>query len=90
MRRHTSIGDFSFYECEHLETINLPASIQEIGEWAFYGCSGLTSLTVPESVTSIGEEAFHDCESLEISVYQGSYAETYCKENDLNYSYSAA
>jgi hypothetical protein len=49
----------------------------------------LTRVTIPASVTSIGDEAFSFCaKTLTVTVDRGSWAEQYCKDNGLNYSFS--
>ena len=58
------IGDYAFYNCSRLTSLNLPDGITEIGENAFAHCSGLTSLTLPVGITSIGEYAFIYCSGL--------------------------
>ena len=60
----TSIGDYAFYCCTDLTSVEIPNSVTSIGRGAFAGCSGLTSLNIGNSVTSIGEYAFHYCSSL--------------------------
>ena len=57
----TSIGEYAFYECRTLLSINIPNSVTSIGNLAFWGCDSLTSITIPNSVTSIGEYAFSGC-----------------------------
>ena len=59
-----AIGEFAFYGCRGLTSINLPSSITEIGKSAFDGCSGLTSLNLPDGITSIGVGAFWGCSGL--------------------------
>ena len=49
----TSIGNFAFYGCEKLTSIDIPESVMSIGQSAFYNCSNLTSVTIPEGVPSI-------------------------------------
>ena len=64
---HTSndvVGDFAFYGCSRLTSLNLPAGITSIGEGTFEDCSGLTSLNLPAGITSIGEYAFKGCSRL--------------------------
>lgn len=60
----TSIGNYSFFKCNHLTSIAIPNSMIFIGNFAFLGCSGLTSVTIPNSLTSIGLNAFEDCTGL--------------------------
>lgn len=42
-------------------------------------------ITISDSVTSIGDSAFNKCPNLTVTVHN-SYAETYCKDNGLNYA----
>ena len=60
----TSIGKYSFFECEYLQSVTLAAGITSIGSGAFYSCGSLTDITIPTGVTSIGENAFCGCVSL--------------------------
>ena len=59
-----SIGDYAFYSCSNLESVNL-SSVKSIGSRAFSFCTKLTTLTIPESVESVGSEAFYYCNKLE-------------------------
>ena len=58
----TEIGNFAFYACTELNSLNLPNSVTRIGNNAFSQCFGLTSITIPNSVTTIGHGAFSECE----------------------------
>ena len=60
----TSIGNYAFYYCHSLTSINIPNSVTSIGTYAFGVCSSLTSINIPSSVTSIGDYAFYECSSL--------------------------
>ena len=60
----TQIGDYAFYSCSSLASINIPSSVTSIGDSAFYGCTGLTSINIPSSVTSIGDFALCGCSGL--------------------------
>ena len=79
----TTIGGFAFGNCNSLKSITIPDSVISIGAYAFYDCDSLTSITIPDSVISIGDDAFVDCESITIQCNPGSYAEKYCKDNNL-------
>ena len=60
----TKIPSFCFFNCKNLETISLPASIEEIAEEAFNGCSALSSTLAFQSINTIREKAFQGCTSL--------------------------
>ena len=60
----TSIGDYAFYLCSGLTSIEIPNSVTSIGDNAFFFCQSLTSIEIPEGVTSIGNNIFYDCGSL--------------------------
>ena len=62
----TKIGNFAFFRCSSLTSIEIPNSVTSIGEEAFYDCISLTSVSIGNSVTSIGEKAFYYCNSLKI------------------------
>ena len=55
------IGDWAFWDCNGLTSINIPNSVTSIGEWAFEECSHLTDINIPSSVTSIGSQTFMQC-----------------------------
>jgi hypothetical protein len=59
-----NIGNYVFYCCRNLASVELPASLTSIGMAAFNRCSSLASVKIPEKVTSIGEYAFLSCSSL--------------------------
>ena len=60
----TKIGDYAFYDCDKLTSVEIPDSVTSIGKWAFEYCSSLISITIPDSVTSIGDGVFWQCSSL--------------------------
>ena len=69
--RATSIGDYAFYDCYLITSINFPNNINSIGRCAFFNCYRLVSIYMPDSVTSIEYKAFYKCSRLE-SVTIGS------------------
>ena len=85
----TSIRDDVFTGCISLTSVNVPNSVTSIGNVAFGSCTALTSVSIPSSVLSIGNSAFSLCTNLTIYCEQGSYAETYAKENNIPIIYFA-
>ena len=59
-----SIGQYAFYKCIGLTSVNIPNSVQEIGKYAFYDCAALASVSVGNGVRTIGDWAFAYCEEL--------------------------
>lgn len=55
----------AFYNCQNLESVNLPEGITTIADKTFYQCYKLNGITIPEGVTRIGTQAFWSCTSLE-------------------------
>jgi len=60
----TSIGDFAFYQCEAMTSIEIPEGVTRIGNHAFDWCRELASVALPDSLVSIGDDAFDVCEKL--------------------------
>ena len=80
----TEIGDGAFAFCGALKTIRIPEGVTVIEPSAFEGCSSLESVIIPGSVQSIGGSAFASCaENLVITCDPGSYARTYCEQNNI-------
>lgn len=48
----------AFRQCERLEEITIPSSVNFIGSGAFSGCSSLSNVTLPNSIIYIGNGAF--------------------------------
>lgn len=61
----TWIGSYAFFECEKIESINLPKSIEYIGREAFKECKKLKTISIQEGLEEIKYEAFYGCSSLE-------------------------
>jgi len=81
----TSIGDEAFFECTLLKSVTLGKNVTSIGKQAFSHCDNLSEMTIPDSVSSIGEYAFP--EKIVLIIMPDSVAETYCKENNIQYKY---
>lgn len=81
----TRIGSSAFQRCVNLVRCDIPGCVTHIGEYAFAECKSLRSVFLTENVKSIGEDAFEGCDKLTIDVCEGSYAEKYVKDHNLQY-----
>lgn len=81
-----NIGNYAFGGCNSLESIAIPDLVTSIKDNTFFGCTSLKSVTIPESVTSFGNNVFAShSDDLVIYGYTDSTAQTYAKENDINF-----
>ena len=89
----TDIAEETFAFCTSLEKVIIPEGVTTIGESAFLGCENLKKINVPKSVATVGDYAFgytageEDYEKIEdfsMSVYSGSPALNYAKENGIS------
>lgn len=64
----TTIGDFAFYNCQNIESIEIPASVKIIGDSAFFSAK-LKTLVLPEGVEEVKDFAFYNCD-LEIDEFR--------------------
>lgn len=60
----TGIGDNVFAECEDLEDVVMPDTVEKIGKYAFDCCVNLKSVTFPENLKQIYTGAFFGCRKL--------------------------
>jgi hypothetical protein len=82
------IASSAFYACPKLDNITLPNSLTEICSGTFDGCKNLTKIDIPSSITVISKDAFAGCDNLTIYCEQGSYAEQFAKDNNIDYNTS--
>ena len=75
-----TIGEYAFVN-SIISSVKLNEGLVSIGESAF-AFGNCCAVVIPKSVTQIGEYAFSNRAPW---VYQGSYGERYCQENDLDY-----
>ncbi|MBQ6431190.1 MAG: leucine-rich repeat protein [Oscillospiraceae bacterium] len=59
----TEIGEYAFWRCGNLESVNFPNGLKRIGTGAFEQ-TGLTAIVLPDSVERIEAQAFLSCEKL--------------------------
>lgn len=53
-----TIGDFAFYNCNTLKSIDLGKGTKAVGKSAFYYCYNVPSLNITGNITEIGTAAF--------------------------------
>ena len=61
----TSVGDYTFYGLNNVETITMSQSITRIGKSALGNCTKLTDITIPNGITVIESSVFEFCSNLE-------------------------
>lgn len=59
-----SIGEYAFFQCSSLQSVELSSDIQNIGRYAFENCSSLQAIVLPQGITRIEDGTFVNCTSL--------------------------
>ena len=59
----TEIGDYAFFMCFDLITVNIPDTVTKIGDNAFHYCEALKNCTLPKKLEYVGNSAFFGCEA---------------------------
>lgn len=77
----------SYVECINLEKVIIPQTIEYIQENAFLNCKDLKEIHIPASVTSISKTAFKGTNNFKMFVEKNSTAETFAKENKIDFDY---
>ena len=80
-----TIPESMFEHCDALESLSIPRCVTSVGNNAFKDCTKFTSVTIPRSVTSISASAFSYPKILTIYGVAGTYAETFAKENSIQF-----
>ena len=75
----TRIGDYSFYFCKNVSSVELPDTVTDIGARAFNGITSLKTIVFPKNLKKIGNYAFYysGLEELELPesvAYVGAHA----------------
>lgn len=61
----TRIGNFAFYQCKSLQSLDIPATVTELGEGAFNSCESLASIDMSAcTIAEIPFAAFRNCHGL--------------------------
>ena len=81
----TNIGAYLLNQCENLESVVLPNTVESIGNGSFSFCRNLVKMNIPSSVKTIGDYAFNYCDKLVDLNFQegieiiGDSAFSYCE-----------
>ena len=59
-----TIGNWAFYDCKSLYSIDFGDSLISVGEGAFSACKNLRAIRLPDSVQTIAYSAFSSCDYL--------------------------
>ena len=90
----TKIGDYAFYGCSNMTSIEIANSVTKIGTegytsygygCCFYGCDSLKEITIPVGVTSVSEKAFNGCNNLTAITVSSSNTK-YTSQDGILYS----
>ena len=69
----STIGDWAFYDCNSIQSIEIPSSVNSIGQMAC-AFTGLTNVEIPIGVMTVDSGAFSDCTSLRNVKIDGNLA----------------
>lgn len=64
-----NFGQYTFYGCENLESVELPEGVKELFQSNFYNCYKLKYIYLPDSITVIGNYNFYNCYELELDKF---------------------
>lgn len=90
------IRKWAFQGCTALETAVILEGVTEIGQLAFADCASLKSVVLPQSVQKIKNYThkgqaprtiFYENADVTVIVTPKSYAEKYCRRNNIRYIY---
>ena len=71
----SKIGEWCFYSCYDLKTVEMGNGLTTIEYNMFESCENLTTITIGVNVESIGSSCFSDCYSLKDIYYAGTKAQ---------------
>lgn len=79
------IGEQAFSRCMSLTSVIIESGVTTIGDEAFQSCEALTKVEIKDASTEIGWDTFVNCKNLVITAPAGSAAETYAKDNEIQF-----
>lgn len=77
----TNIGEWCFYNCANLKTINIPDAVTSFGKSCFEGCLAV-EITLPPSIKTLNQACFKGCKKLQASSLPETV--TYMSDNVFN------
>ncbi len=81
----TDIQKYAFSGCGKLANITLPEGVLRIQYAAFQSCNSLGEFYIPTGITYMSTGAFLSTTGLVLSVMEDTYAETFAKDNGIEY-----
>ena len=82
------LTDGVFESCGSLKEVTIQEGVRSINGSVCGYCKNLRKVVLPESMTKIYEYAFLLCDHVTCVVPEGSYAQKYCEENGIAYSFN--
>ena len=83
---YQKISNYSFYNAEKLEIIEIQSGITEIENDAFYACYNLQTIYLPNTITKISDNVFNSCYNLQTIYFDGTIEEWMNIEFNSDYS----
>ncbi len=72
------------FENTKVRRVDIPDGVTQIGNRCFAGCAQLEAVYIPASVKKLGEDVFRNSDNVTVYTTQGSAAQKYCSENNVN------
>ena len=83
------IKAYAFGLCTGLTNVELPEGMTQVYSYAFRGCTNLKSVYIPKTINFLGNaKTFYLVENVVLSVWEGTYGETFAQENGFSYTYN--
>lgn len=71
----TYLGEFLFCQCNGIESVQFPSTLEEIGDYCFDRCTNITHVVFPEGIKRIGNFCF-ESESFRTLTFYGNAPKT--------------
>ncbi len=82
------IGKQAFDNCSALKEVEIKDGVEILEAQVFDNCVNLESVKMPKSINSMDIRVFNRCEKVTVYAPTGSYAETYAKDNGVEFKAS--